>query len=97
MHRDPVVFPRPDEFDPDRWIEPSKDMLDSFMAFGRGSRTCIGLHLAYTELRMGAAAFFRTFPNARVSTLEGMSDLDMAQTSYFILSPKGHRCLIDVD
>lgn len=46
---------------------------------------------------MGAAAFFRTFPNARVSTREGMSDLDMAQTSYFILSPKGHRCLVDVD
>lgn len=39
MHRDPAVFPCPDEFDPDRWIEPSKDMLDSFMAFGRGSRS----------------------------------------------------------
>ncbi|KAJ3488820.1 hypothetical protein NLG97_g6126 [Lecanicillium saksenae] len=97
LHRDPAVFERPEEFDPSRWIAPSKNMTDSFMAFGRGSRVCIGQHLAQTELRMATARFFLTFPNARVSTREGMSDDDMVQTSYFIMSPKGHRCLIDVE
>ncbi|OAA55399.1 Cytochrome P450 [Cordyceps fumosorosea ARSEF 2679] len=97
MHRDPAVFDRPDEFDPSRWVEPTKEMTDSFMAFGRGSRVCIGQHLAQTELRMGLARFFLTFPNARASTREGMSDEDMVESSYFIMSPKGHRCLIEVD
>ncbi|KAJ6788177.1 hypothetical protein PWT90_05183 [Aphanocladium album] len=97
LHRDPAVFERPEEFDPSRWIVPSKDMNDSFLAFGRGSRVCMGQHLAQTELRMATARFFLAFPNARVSTREGMSDDDMIQTSYFIMSPKGHRCLIEVD
>lgn len=39
MHRDPAVFDRPEEYDPSRWIEPTKEMTDSFMAFGRGSRS----------------------------------------------------------
>lgn len=46
---------------------------------------------------MGTARFFRTFPNATVSTREGMSEDDMTQSSFFIMSPKGHRCLIDVN
>ncbi|KAM3533911.1 hypothetical protein MY4038_002789 [Beauveria bassiana] len=96
MHRDPAVFERPDEFDPSRWVEPTKEMGDALMSFGRGSRVCIGQHLAQTELRMGIARFFLTFPNARVSTREGMSDDDMIESSYFIMSPKGHRCLIEV-
>lgn len=38
MHRDPDVFQRPEEFDPSRWIDPSPQMADSYMPFGRGSR-----------------------------------------------------------
>ena len=38
MHRDPAVFGSPEEFDPSRWIEPTKEMAESFMSFGRGSR-----------------------------------------------------------
>lgn len=55
---------------------------------------CLGLHLARMELRLAAASFFRAFPNAKVSTLENMSDTDMEQVIYFLMSPKGKRCLI---
>ncbi|OLN96955.1 putative sterigmatocystin biosynthesis P450 monooxygenase STCB-like protein 7 [Colletotrichum chlorophyti] len=95
LHRIPAVFPEPDRFNPSRWETPTKDMKDSFMPFGGGSRVCLGLHLARMELRLGAARFFRTFPGAKVSQLERMSDDDMVPLTYFLLNPKGKRCLIE--
>ncbi|KAI0506385.1 cytochrome P450 [Xylaria bambusicola] len=96
MHRNPEVFPNPDEFNPARWENPTKEMKDSMMAFGGGTRICLGMHLAYIELRLGLAHFFRTFPRARVSTLEGMKDDDMIQALHVVASPQSHRCLIEV-
>ena len=55
---------------------------------------CIGLHLAQMELRIAASKFFRAFPNAEVSTLEGFSNNDMEQVIYFLMYPKNKRCLI---
>lgn len=52
------------------------------------------MHLAYMELRLATARFFRTFPNATMSSVEGMSDKDMEQGLYFLMSPRGGRCLI---
>ena len=39
MHRNPDIYADPEKFDPDRWASPTKDMTDSFMAFGGGSRS----------------------------------------------------------
>ncbi|OAQ63932.1 cytochrome P450 [Purpureocillium lilacinum] len=94
MHRDPVVFPQPDAFIPSRWAEPTKAMKDSYMPFGRGSRVCIGQHLAKIELRLATARFFLTFPDAQMSSLEGMSDRDMEPKIHFLSGPSGGRCLI---
>jgi len=48
------------------------------------------------ELRLATARFFRAFPEARVSKKEGMSDDDMAEKIYLLLSPKGKRCLVEL-
>ncbi|PHH68563.1 hypothetical protein CDD83_6043 [Cordyceps sp. RAO-2017] len=97
LHRDPAVFPAPDDFDPDRWEAPTKAMADAYMPFGRGPRICIGQHLALMELRTAVAHFYLAFPDARVSTREGMSDDDMDEENYFVMSPRGKRCLIEAD
>ncbi|KAI3319437.1 cytochrome P450 [Xylariaceae sp. AK1471] len=96
LHRNPNAFPDPEKFDPSRWENPTQAMKDSFMPFGAGSRICIGLHLAKIELRLGTARFFKAFPNAKVSTLEGMSDEDMIPKLHFLANPQGERCLIDL-
>lgn len=56
---------------------------------------CIGLHLAYIELRLATARFFLEFPTARMSSREGMSEKDMVQKLYFLMHPQAKRCLIE--
>jgi len=94
MHRDPVTFPAPYEFRPSRWASPTAAMKDAFTPFGRGARVCIGQHLARIELRLATAHFFLAFPEARMSSLEGMSNEDMEPMVQLFLTPKGKRCLI---
>lgn len=43
MHMDSKVFPDPDKFEPQRWLdEHSEAMAEYFVPFGRGSRDCLG-------------------------------------------------------
>jgi cytochrome P450 len=46
LHYNPEVFPNPEKFEPERWLESSEEKLQemerSFFVFGAGSRTCIG-------------------------------------------------------
>ncbi|BCS21764.1 uncharacterized protein APUU_22196A [Aspergillus puulaauensis] len=43
MHMDSKVFPDPDKFEPQRWLdEHNEAMAEYFVPFGRGSRDCLG-------------------------------------------------------
>ncbi|KAJ4300753.1 hypothetical protein N0V90_002841 [Kalmusia sp. IMI 367209] len=94
MHRDPRVWYEPERFLPERWENATQEMKDAFMPWGGGSRVCLGMHLAYMELRLATAKFFRKYPNARVSAAEGFEDADMEQMVFFLMFPKKKRCLI---
>jgi cytochrome P450 len=56
----------------------------------------LGVHLARMELRLTTARFFTTFPNAKLSSLEGFKEAEMDPDMFFLLTPSGHRCLIEV-
>ncbi|KAG7428286.1 2,4-dichlorophenol 6-monooxygenase [Fusarium oxysporum f. sp. raphani] len=73
------------------------DRFVAWRSFGKPTDFCIGKHLARMELRLATARFFRAFPNACVSSIEGMSQDDMELRAYFLLTPKGGRCLIRLD
>ncbi|KAI1302701.1 cytochrome P450 [Xylaria venustula] len=96
LHRNTDAFPDPEKFDPSRWENTTQIMKDSFIPFGGGSRICIGLHLGKIETRLAVARFFKAFPNAKVSSREGMSPRDMDQKLFFLSTPQGHRCLVDL-
>ncbi|SPJ74748.1 related to cytochrome P450 CYP4/CYP19/CYP26 subfamilies [Fusarium torulosum] len=70
LHRDPSIFPDPDDFKPSRWASPTAEMNDAFTPFGRGARVCIGQHLARIELRLATARFFLAFPQVRMSSID---------------------------
>jgi cytochrome P450 len=52
IHYDPSYFPEPHLFNPDRWSDPDeRQRLQRYLIpFGRGTRMCIGLNLAYAEI-----------------------------------------------
>ena len=50
-HRDPDIFPDPEKWNPDRWIDAKgteliKDMLASWIPFSGGYRSCIGRNVS---------------------------------------------------
>jgi len=57
---------------------------------GAGSRVCLGIHLAYMELRLSAAEFFRECRGARLC--ESVTEKSMEMENFFLISPRGHRC-----
>lgn len=79
-HRDESLYPNPLEFDPSRYIEDPtgsstnpKGAKATNSAFGAGAYTCLGIHLAWMELRYGVAMFLRQCKGATLA--EGMKPL----------------------
>ena len=51
IHRDPEVFPDPDAFRPERFLEDPKPSSRVWVPFGAGARHCIGNHLAMMTIK----------------------------------------------
>ncbi|KAE8371099.1 cytochrome P450 [Aspergillus bertholletiae] len=97
IHRDEEIYPDPERFDVNRWLttETSTSELakKAFSPFGAGSRICLGIHLAWMELRLATVQFFREcggFRLAPSATWESMRPVN-----YFLISPRGHQCEIE--
>ncbi len=61
VHHDPDVFPNPDRFLPDRFLGEQSSRAHSFVAFGGGTRRCLGSRLALLEIRTVLAQLLRRF------------------------------------
>lgn len=69
MHMNPTIFPEPARFKPQRWLDPEaklanvngrkKPLSNYLVSFSRGTRMCIGLHIAQAEIFVGLATIFR--------------------------------------
>lgn len=66
VSHDPFIFADHQTYKPSRWPNdpkaPSGKQLSRYMvAFGRGTRSCVGMQLAYAELYIGFSTLFRRF------------------------------------
>lgn len=90
--RDPGVFDRPNEFVPERWLEPemiTSSMKLMFMPFSQGTRACLGKNLAVMELKLITAALIGSY---EVKIAPSMTDDDMTMKDHFLVVPKGGKC-----
>merc|ERR1719198_814268 len=66
-HYDEKVFPEPQRFDPERWLDASGNIdpkacpTNHFIPFGKGRYSCSGRHLLTLELPTLVAMFIRDF------------------------------------
>ncbi|XP_037029354.1 cytochrome P450 9e2-like [Bradysia coprophila] len=54
LHHNPIYYPNPDKFDPDRFSDENKHNITpgTFAAFGQGPRNCIGSRFALMEIKV---------------------------------------------
>jgi cytochrome P450 len=81
---DPTIFPCPHEFKPERWLEEgAKERLEPYLlAFGKGTRMCLGLNLAYAELYSILATMIRRFPKLELWETDA-SDIEAVADYFF--------------
>jgi cytochrome P450 len=84
MHHDARYFPRPEAFDPDRWLPERSDKLPRFayFPFGGGGRQCIGASFAMMEAVLVLATVAKRF---RLRSLPGET---VVPVPGFTLRPK---------
>jgi cytochrome P450 len=89
-----TVTDMPYRFDPDRYYQ--RDLAGpqkyAFAPFGGGTRICLGIHLAFMELRHGLAEFFRECHGFELSELTTPESMEME--NYFLISPKSKHCMV---
>jgi len=83
MQRDPGVWERPLEFDPDRFIGSSVDVRGSdfqLIPFGAGRRICAGMSMGIRMVQLMLATLLHSF-DLSLSNGQPPETLDMAESS----------------
>lgn len=96
FHRDSTLYPNPEEFDPSRWL-PGENQASEYARlamspFGSGSRSCLGIHLAWMELRLATAKFFLQCRGVKLAPT--VTEQSMEPQHYFLIAPVSHKCEI---
>ncbi|KIX97334.1 uncharacterized protein Z520_06786 [Fonsecaea multimorphosa CBS 102226] len=93
IHENEKYFPEPKVFKPERWLNPgSRDRLEKYLVnFSKGTRGCLGRHLAEAEIYLTLAAIFRRFNMEIYQTTR--EDIDVAHDFFNPQPRKGSKGL----
>ena len=98
IHQDESIFRDARSFVPERWVDNPR--LDRYLvSFSKGSRQCLGINLAYAEMKICLAAIFRRFGSESVrmegdeGVLElfetGVEDVEVLRDAFVPLAREG--------
>jgi cytochrome P450 len=83
LHHTPALYPDPERFDPDRWLDDGDRDPFAYVPFGGGARRCIGEAFAWAE---GVAVVSKI---AAAYRLELTSDREIEPAAMVTLRPRG--------
>ncbi len=83
LHHDPVLYPDPSRFDPDRWLPGGRPSVEgvTYLPFGAGLRNCLGERFAMMEMIVVLSAIVRRW------TLEPIPGVPVRPKLSFVLAP----------
>lgn len=86
---DPSILPNPEEFIPERWLDPTNRsrLLRYQVPFLRGSRNCVGQNLAMAEMVLGLGNLVRRYDMSLYETAQ--RDVEVVEDCYVPLTRKG--------
>ncbi|KAG1727137.1 cytochrome P450 [Suillus lakei] len=92
ISRDPEIYPEPDAFKPQRWINDQGDLRDDleFFVFGFGRRVCPALHLAKRSVFINSVLILWAFQLA-VDRTKPLDDMGFMSG----MLPKEEPCTIE--
>ena len=83
---DPEIFPHPNAFKPDRW-------LDGYLVtFSKGTRSCLGINIAYSDIYLGVAALVSRF-DMKLYDFDRRRDLDFVRDTFVGLPSTESKCV----
>ncbi|KAF9884279.1 hypothetical protein FE257_001909 [Aspergillus nanangensis] len=86
IHHNPALFDNIKSFEPERWLgEQGKELEQYYVPFSKGSRSCIGISLAYHEMYTFLAVLFSRFDMEIFETADG----DLEWRDYMFVRRKG--------
>lgn len=91
LHRTKSVYPDPEAFIPDRWLDASDEMKRWWWGFGSGGRMCIGNHFAMMMMQRALVEVYGQF-ETRVVDERGSE-----QVKAFIAAPRERRLILGLE
>ena len=79
LHRNKTLFPNPNAYNPDRWMNATPEMNQGLLTFSAGPRTCVAQALATAEIRSVLPRLLRHYK----FTIEQKGELDFFMTLKF--------------
>jgi len=93
-HRNPIVFPDPGRYYPDRWLNATEEMTASLTPFSLGRRGCIGQNLAWEELYVAVNTLMRAGIEMGLGQEMKLGDMDMMDR--FNIAPRGRKLMLEI-
>ncbi|KAI1320329.1 cytochrome P450 [Xylariaceae sp. FL0255] len=90
LHHIEENFPDSYRFLPDRWLGEEGKKLDKYMVgFGKGSRICLGMNLAWGEVRLGLSQIWRLYATPEVALGDEIGVLSLHNTTPYDVTLAG--------